>query len=222
MGRPNTLGAVMPTVRANPVAAARGSSRTWGREIVDTGRAGGLNEGPSHTACTRMTLAPQIEGAVAIHSPAVQFAQAFRQRVMAGLLTGRPHARSNYRVVEGVPGQLRIRAMDWWTATNVGLNELELRFPKPGSVQYRVRYWRWASFTLGLSGILGLVGVLLLARPRRSRLHRASRGDDAARALDRSESVRRLGHGDLLGIPRALAAHRAAQASSASAGRAPH
>ena len=44
--------------------------------------------------------------------------------------------------------------------TNAGLNELELRFPKPGSVQYRVRYWRWASFTLGLSGILGLVGVL--------------------------------------------------------------
>ena len=46
--------------------------------------------------------------------------------------------------------------------TNVGLNELELRFQKPGAVQYRVRYWRWASFTLGLSGILGLVGVLLL------------------------------------------------------------
>jgi hypothetical protein len=39
---------------------------------------------------------------------------------------------------------------------------LELCFPNPGSVQYRVRYWRWASFTLGLSGILGLVGLLLL------------------------------------------------------------
>jgi hypothetical protein len=110
----------------------------------------------------RMSLAPQIEGVVAIHSPAGQFAQAFSQRVVAGLLTGRLHARSNYRVVEGVPGQLRVRAMDWWTATNVGLNELELRFPKPGSVQYRVRYWRWAAFTLGLSGILGLVGLLLL------------------------------------------------------------
>jgi len=109
-----------------------------------------------------MTLAPQIEGAVSIHSPAAQFAHAFGQRVAAGLLIGQPNPRSNYRVVEAGPGRIRVRAAEW-TATNVGLNEWELCLLQPGSVQYRVRYWRWACFLLGLSGILGLIGLVLLS-----------------------------------------------------------
>src|SRR2546426_8729113 len=70
-----------------------------------------------------MTLAPQIEGTVPIRSSAAQFVQAFHYRVAAGLLVGQPHPRSNYRVAEAGPGQLRIHAADWWTAINVGLNE---------------------------------------------------------------------------------------------------
>jgi hypothetical protein len=109
-----------------------------------------------------MTLAPQIEGTVAIHSSTAQLLRAFQQRVAAGLLVGQPHSRSNYLVVEAGPGQLRVHAADWWTAINVGLNELELRLPQPGFVHYRVRYWRWACYALGLSGILGLIGLVLL------------------------------------------------------------
>src|SRR2546422_8398842 len=67
-----------------------------------------------------MTLAPQIEGTVPIRSSAAQFVQAFHYRVAAGLLVGQPHPRSNYRVAEAGPGQLRIHAADWWTAINVG------------------------------------------------------------------------------------------------------
>jgi hypothetical protein len=109
-----------------------------------------------------MTLAPQIDGTVPIRSSAAQFIQAFQHRVAAGLLVGQRHPRSNYRVAEAGPGQLRIHAADWWTAINVGLNEFVLRLPKPGSVHYSVRYWRWACYVLGLSGLLGLVGVVLL------------------------------------------------------------
>jgi hypothetical protein len=108
------------------------------------------------------TVAPEIHGTVAIHSSRVQFLQAFRQRVGAGLLAGQPHPRSNYLVVEEGSDHLRVRAADWWTAINVGLNDLELRFPEAGFVHYRVRYWRWAWFAIGLSGILGLIGLLLL------------------------------------------------------------
>jgi len=107
-------------------------------------------------------LTPQIEGTVPIQSSAAQFVQAFRQRVAAGLLTGQAHSRSNYRVVEAGRDELRVRADDWWTAMNVGLNELDLRFPQAGSLHYRVRYWRWASFALGLSAILGAIGLTLL------------------------------------------------------------
>jgi len=109
-----------------------------------------------------MTLAPQIEGTVPIRSSAAQFVQAFHYRVAAGLLVGQPHPRSNYRVAEAGPGQLRIHAADWWTAINVGLNDFVLRLPQPGSVHYWVRYWRWAGYALGLSGLLGLLGLMLL------------------------------------------------------------
>ena len=109
-----------------------------------------------------MTLAPHIEGTIPIRSSAAQFVRAFKRRVAAGLLVGRPHPRSNYRVGDAGPGQLRIQAADWWTAVNVGLNEFVLRFPQPGSVHYRVYYWRWAYYGLALSGLLGLIGLVLL------------------------------------------------------------
>ena len=109
-----------------------------------------------------MPLAAEIDGTVPIQSSDAQFLDAFRRRVAAGLLTGHPHPRSNYVVAEGAPGRLQVRAADWWTAINVGLNELELRVAQPASVQYRVRYWRWAAYALGLSGILALVGLVLL------------------------------------------------------------
>lgn len=109
-----------------------------------------------------MILAPKVEGVVAVRSSAVQFVAAFRRRVAVGLLAGRPHPRSNYRVVEEGVGLLRVRAADYWTAINVGLNELELRLPSSGSVEFRVQYWRWAFYALGLGAVLGLIGLALL------------------------------------------------------------
>jgi hypothetical protein len=109
-----------------------------------------------------MTLAPKIEGVVPIRSSAAQFVAAFGQRVAAGLLTGQPHPRSNYQVAEESAVMLRVRAADFWTAINVGLNDLELRLPSRGSVQFRVRYWRWAAYGVGLCGVLGLTGLVLL------------------------------------------------------------
>jgi hypothetical protein len=65
-------------------------------------------------------------------------------------------------VGEGGPGHLEVRAADWWTAINVGLNRLELRHLQPSVIRYHVRYWQWARYALGLSGGLGLVGLALL------------------------------------------------------------
>lgn len=110
-----------------------------------------------------MLFAPEIAGTVSIRSAPDRFAEAWRERVQAGLLSGRPHPRSNYRIEEsGSGGTLRVLAADWWTAVNVGLNDVELQLPHSGSVQYRVRYWQWAWFAAGFSAILGLLGVALL------------------------------------------------------------
>ena len=109
-----------------------------------------------------MTLAPETEGVVPIRSPAAQFVPAFRHRVAAGLLQGKPHPRSNYEVIEEAPGMLRVRAADVWTAINVGLNDLQLRLSSDGLVRFRVRYSYWAGYVLGLSAVLGAVGLVLL------------------------------------------------------------
>lgn len=109
-----------------------------------------------------MTFAPTVEGVVPIRSSAAQFVPAFRQRVASGLLTGRPQPRSNYDVVDEGPSVLRIRAANYWTAFSVGLNDLELRVRSGGSVEFRVQYWRWAAYAVGLCGVLGVTGLVLL------------------------------------------------------------
>lgn len=109
-----------------------------------------------------MIFNPQIQGVVPIRSAAPAFLEAFCQRISAGLLTGRPHPRSSYRLIATGPTHLVVHAADWRTAFNVGLNELELHLPHSGSVRYQVRYWRWLQYGLALGGILGLIGIVLL------------------------------------------------------------
>jgi hypothetical protein len=109
-----------------------------------------------------MTPIPEIEGTVTIRSPAERFLRAFHRRVGAGLLTGRPHPRSHYTVSDAGPEYLTFYVNDWWSAVNVGLNRVELRQIQPGVIRYRVRYWRWAQYALGVSGGLGLLGIVLL------------------------------------------------------------
>jgi hypothetical protein len=108
-----------------------------------------------------MTFAPRIEGVVPIRSSAEQFAAAFRERVTGGLVFGRPHARSKYQIVEDGGGILRVVAADFSSALNVGLNDVQLRI-RSGSVEFRVEYWRWASYAVGLAGALGIIGLILL------------------------------------------------------------
>ena len=87
------------------------------------------------------------------------FIAAMRARVSTGVLTN-PRARYAVRRVDA--GAIEVRAMDWRTAIDIGLNDIELLQPAPGSIRYRVRYWRWASFVIGLGAVLGLAGAALL------------------------------------------------------------
>jgi hypothetical protein len=106
-----------------------------------------------------MTFAPVIEGSIPIRTPGPEFLRRFQKRVEAGLLTGKPHPRSNYAVAVVGMDRLQVRAVDGWTAINVGLNELDMQASPSGELRYRVRYWRWAKYLLGLGGTVG-IGLL--------------------------------------------------------------
>ena len=99
---------------------------------------------------------------MSIGSSADRFFHACRQRVAAGLLTGQRNPRSNYVVSGAGHDHMEIRAADWRTSSNVGLNTVLLRYLHPGTIHYRIQYWPWAQFALGLSGGIGLIGTILL------------------------------------------------------------
>lgn len=109
-----------------------------------------------------MSFAPRIAGSVPIRTAALEFLAAFDRRVQAGLLSGRPHPRSNYAITLATPDRIEVRAADWWTAIAVGLNEVVLQAADPRLIRYQVRYWRWATYALGLSAALGAIGLTLL------------------------------------------------------------
>src|SRR5688572_33337798 len=83
-----------------------------------------------------MNLLPELEGDVPIGSSGERFLEKFRARVNAGLLSGRPESRSNYTIGAASPGRLEILAADWATATNVGLNRIELQQLEAGVIRY--------------------------------------------------------------------------------------
>lgn len=98
-----------------------------------------------------------VEGSAAIRAQARDFIAAFVRRIETGLLTHAPRWRCQYRVTRQGDDRLRFRAADWWTAINVGLNDVELAVAPGGRVHYEIRYWRWASYALVLSGTIGVV-----------------------------------------------------------------
>jgi hypothetical protein len=109
-----------------------------------------------------MIFAPIVDGSTPLRSQGQAFLAGFQARVAAGLLTGRPHPRSKYSVTSSDPEHLHVRAANSSTAVNVGLNEVDLSVPEAGMVRYRVEYWRWAKFVVGLGCVLGIVGATLL------------------------------------------------------------
>lgn len=97
-----------------------------------------------------------VEGTAAIRAQPRAFIAAFERRIEAGLLRGAPRARSRYLVTRTADDRLGFRAVDWWTALYVGLNEVELAVSPDGQVRYSIRYPRWAGYGIALGGAIGL------------------------------------------------------------------
>ncbi|MGH2606181.1 MAG: hypothetical protein ACRDG5_06280, partial [Anaerolineales bacterium] len=110
-----------------------------------------------------MVLKPFVEGTTTIRSPVEAFFDAFARRVEAGLLAHAAERRNRYVVTRQGADGLGFRAVNWWTAFNVGLNEVDLSSPSAGVVHYRIRYPRWAGFVIvGGAVLFGLLAVTFL------------------------------------------------------------
>lgn len=109
-----------------------------------------------------MWFSPSVEGSATIRAQARAFIAAFVQRIEAGLLRGTARWRSKYVVTRAGADGLGFRAANWWTAMNVGLNQVELTVASDGQVRYGIRYPRWAGYAVALSGVLGIVLIAFL------------------------------------------------------------
>lgn len=107
-----------------------------------------------------MWFHPATEGTAAIRAQPRAFVVAFVRRLGAGLLTGAPHPRSQYETTREGADHLAFRAKGWWTAINVGLNEVELTVLPEGRVRYAISYWRWAGYAASLCGALGVFFII--------------------------------------------------------------
>jgi hypothetical protein len=117
------------------------------------------------------------------------FVAAFARRVESGLLSARPGSRNHYAVTQRAPDRITFRATDWWTAINVGLNDVDIAIRGDGTARYSIDYSRWAVYAVGLGAVIGtiLIATFLavdirgyIERHPASRLSRLSIDDSAA------------------------------------------
>jgi hypothetical protein len=109
-----------------------------------------------------MALLPEIRGTLKITSEPEPFFKAFRRRVQYGLLTGKPNSRSKYTATLVDANHFTVRAADWKSAINVGLNDMDFEWAGKGKLNYRVRYWRWTLFCVALGAVLAAIGIALV------------------------------------------------------------
>ncbi len=106
------------------------------------------------------TFSPTFEGELNIPDLCDDFIEQMAERVRAGLLVRGYRDRANYRVIDKDENSIRFVADDFWTATNIGLNDVEIATTGPRKIRYRVLFWTWTKFALGLCGAIALVGLI--------------------------------------------------------------
>src|SRR5713226_5701044 len=87
------------------------------------------------------------------------------RRIESGLLTPGSRRRANYVVRSKSSDAISFSADDFWTAFNVGMNDVDLRRAEANRVGYHGSFGRWAAYAaiqgLAVMGAV-LIGVLLL------------------------------------------------------------
>ena len=112
-------------------------------------------------------LIPVFEGGIDVERVPEEFIERVAARVNDGLFIPGSRRRANYVVTGYTRDELRFAAADFWTAFNVGLNDVMVRQEGPTRIAYRVTYWRWTRYAVFLCGSIAVFALagLVFALP---------------------------------------------------------
>ena len=101
------------------------------------------------------------EGSIEFGSLPTDWADRMARRIDTGLLSPGSRRRANYVVRSKSSEAVSFFADDFWTAFNIGMNDIELRRADGNRVAYRGSFRRWAAYA-AIQG-LAVVGAILIA-----------------------------------------------------------
>ena len=106
-----------------------------------------------------ISFAPRFEGELELAEVPDDFVARIERRVAEGLLVKGDRRRANYLVRSTARNEIAFGAEDFWTATNLGLNEVVLRRTGPRTISYRVVFRTWSRYAVWLGAAFGLLGL---------------------------------------------------------------
>ena len=113
---------------------------------------------------TMGVFSPEYTGTIEFEAVPPDFADRMARRVEGGLLVPGSRSRANYVVRSKSTDGISFGAVGFWTAYNLGFNEVELRRTGPTRVLYRGSFRRWAVYAAINSFLLAafiLIGLLV-------------------------------------------------------------
>ena len=110
-------------------------------------------------------LSAAYDGSIELDSLPTDWVDRMARRIEKGLLAPGSRRRANYVVRSRSSDAVTFSADDFWTAFNIGLNDVELRRADGNRVAYHASFSRWAAYAAvqGLAvAVAVLIAVLLL------------------------------------------------------------
>ena len=115
------------------------------------------------------SFSPEYSGTIEFKALPDDYTDRIARRVETGLLVAGSRRRANYVVRAKSREAISFSAVGFWTAYNLGLNDVELRGAGPNRVDYHGSFRRWALYatinSLALVTVI-LVGLLVLPGAR--------------------------------------------------------
>jgi hypothetical protein len=106
-------------------------------------------------------LSSTYVGSIEFDPLPTDWAERMTRRIETGLLTPGSRRRANYVVRSRSSDAVSFSANDFWTAFNVGLNDVELHRAEGNRVAYHGSFNRWAAYA-AIQGLVVAGAVLLV------------------------------------------------------------
>jgi hypothetical protein len=109
---------------------------------------------------------PSFTGSYKPESFSQDFIEKLTERLRGGLFPTASDRRNRYEIATQSNGFIRFRSVNLLSGINIGLNDVSIQVDRDKKeVSFKVTYWTWAKYSVGLGliiGCLGIAGRLLL------------------------------------------------------------